>query len=161
MRLDSQPVISPKPASTTALSSRGGTTTSAASTTVTARNASISRRCGRAKPSTRRSVRRSILLSTTLRSLRRCRHGGPPAPGPIDMPTPPEVHHREPPAGPHCSSRHPHPRRRRGRSAREGGGERAEPAYLRLPLQAPLLVEVAVARALEERLGLGDDPGHG
>jgi hypothetical protein len=44
------------------------TTTIAASTTVRARKTLIRRRWGRANPKTRRTVPRSIRLSTTLRS---------------------------------------------------------------------------------------------
>src|ERR671912_829891 len=180
MRLDNQPVMRPNAASTTAtratstarpttsavlpvltpssmiaFSSRGGTTTSAASTTVTARKPLISRRCGRANPSTRRTVRRSILLSTTLRSLRRCRHGGP-VPAPIDIA---------------CSLICSLGQTRRGSrlflspppdgaSAREGRRDRAESTYLRFPLEPALLVEVAVGGALQQGLRLGDHARH-
>ena len=97
-------------------------------------------RCGRANPSTRRTVPRSIRLSTTLRSVRRCRHGGPIPP----------VHSADTPVLPVPV----------GGSAPISGGQLAEPAHLRLPLEPPLLVEVAVARALQQRLGLGDRTRH-
>ena len=60
------------PSSTRCFTSSGSTTTIAASTTVTPRNAVIRRRCGTAKPNTRRTVPRLTRLSTALRSERRC-----------------------------------------------------------------------------------------
>ncbi len=65
------------PSSTICLTSSGVTTTSAASTTVRARKNAIGRRCGRAKPSTRRTVSRASFCSAMLRSVRMCRHTGP------------------------------------------------------------------------------------
>ena len=53
------------------------TTTRQASTTVMARKTAIRPRCGRAKPSTRRTVPRSMRPWSTLRSVRMCRHAGP------------------------------------------------------------------------------------
>ncbi|CAB4729671.1 unannotated protein [freshwater metagenome] len=64
--------VSPRrmPSSTIRCTSSGVTTTPAASTTITARNTLINRRCGPAKPMTRRTVSRETRLSTTLRSAR-------------------------------------------------------------------------------------------
>ncbi len=65
------------PSSTMRCTSSGITTTIAASMTVRARKTEMSPRWGRAKPSTRRIVLRSIRLSTTLRSERMWRQAAP------------------------------------------------------------------------------------
>jgi hypothetical protein len=86
------------PSSTILLTSSGVTTTRAASTTVRPRNTPIGRRCGRANPSTRRTVSPWSFCSPMLRSVRMCRHTGP-IPCPMDICAPPSP--SAPPRGPH------------------------------------------------------------
>ena len=110
------------PSSTIRLTSSGVTTTRAASTTVRPRNIEIGRRCGLAKPSTRRTVFLASFWSPMLRSVRMCRHTGP-------MPDPSTSAHL-PSSASSCSPAHQR-------------GELAEPADLGLALGEALVVEVS------------------